>query len=139
MCYVALQKWKPHNKKSFERTTTHTHSDISFLISPLNFEHTNNKYKNNRNTTFTKTTIMASTSTTTNTTTQPPLPTKALVQLPPVGMARVKSVLSADTVILLGKPPHANAAPPEVMFTLDSIVAPRYVNHDLNSFVGTKS
>ena len=55
--------------------------------------------------------------------------TPKALQLPPMGMARVKSVLSGDTVILLGKPPAAttSTAPPEVMFTLDSIIAPRYV------------
>lgn len=47
------------------------------------------------------------------------------LQLPPMGMARVKSVLSGDTVILVGnsKPNHPN--PPEVMFTFESIIAPR--------------
>lgn len=46
--------------------------------------------------------------------------------LPSRGVARVKSVLSGDTVILLGaQPPNGKA--PEVIFTMENISAPRYV------------
>lgn len=45
--------------------------------------------------------------------------------LPKTGMARVKSVLSGDSVILLGKPLAPNQAPPEVIFTFDGVSAPR--------------
>jgi staphylococcal nuclease domain-containing protein 1 len=38
----------------------------------------------------------------------------------------VKSVLSGDTLILLGKPATSNAQAPEVIFTLENISAPRY-------------
>jgi len=63
---------------------------------------------------------MASSSTTAN---QQQLP----VVLPSKGMARVKSVLSGDTVILLGKPTAPNRPPPEVLFTFEGLNAPRYV------------
>lgn len=46
--------------------------------------------------------------------------------LPPRGVARVKNVLSGDTVILLGKSTNPNGKAPEVIFTLESIGAPRY-------------
>lgn len=49
------------------------------------------------------------------------------ITLPPTGKARVKSVLSGDTVVLVGTAPAPNVAPPEVLFTLDGILAPRYV------------
>lgn len=47
--------------------------------------------------------------------------------LPSRGVARVKNVLSGDTVILLGKASSSNGKAPEVLFTLDNISAPRYV------------
>jgi staphylococcal nuclease domain-containing protein 1 len=47
------------------------------------------------------------------------------VILPQQGEARVKSVLSGDTVILLGKPTAPNRPPPEVIFTFESLSAPR--------------
>jgi staphylococcal nuclease domain-containing protein 1 len=52
------------------------------------------------------------------------------VILPQQGEARVKSVMSGDTVILLGKPTAPNRPPPEVIFTFESLSAPRYVRHD---------
>ena len=45
--------------------------------------------------------------------------------LPKTGSARVKSVLSGDTVVLLGKAASPNVAPPEVLFTLEALSAPR--------------
>jgi staphylococcal nuclease domain-containing protein 1 len=45
--------------------------------------------------------------------------------LPSRGVARVKSVLSGDTVILLGKATSPNARPPEVVFTFERVSAPR--------------
>lgn len=45
--------------------------------------------------------------------------------LPARGVARVKNVLSGDTVILLGKATTPKSKPPEVVFTLGSITAPR--------------
>jgi staphylococcal nuclease domain-containing protein 1 len=53
-----------------------------------------------------------------------PVTTPPIV-LPPTGVARVKSVLSGDTVVLLGKPTAPNQPQPEVIFTLESISAPR--------------
>ena len=47
--------------------------------------------------------------------------------LPTRGMARVKNVLSGDTVILLGKATTPKSKPPEVVFTLGSITSPRCV------------
>jgi staphylococcal nuclease domain-containing protein 1 len=47
------------------------------------------------------------------------------VILPQQGEARVKSVMSGDTVILLGKPTAPNRPPPEVIFTFESLSAPR--------------
>lgn len=49
--------------------------------------------------------------------------TKSLT-LPATGFAKVKSVLSGDTVVLWGKPLAANQLPPEVLFTLQ-VSAPR--------------
>lgn len=46
--------------------------------------------------------------------------------LPSKGVARVKNVLSGDTVILLGKAATPNGKAPEVIFTLENISAPRY-------------
>ena len=51
--------------------------------------------------------------------------------LPSRGSARVKSVLSGDTVILLGKASGPNEKAPEVVFTLENISAPRYVQLSL--------
>jgi staphylococcal nuclease domain-containing protein 1 len=45
--------------------------------------------------------------------------------LPKTGVARVKSVMSGDTVILLGKAPGPNSPPPEVIFTFESMTSPR--------------
>ena len=53
----------------------------------------------------------------------PPRPTI----LPTRGVARVKNVLSGDTVILLGKATTPDGKAPEVIFTLENIIAPRYV------------
>lgn len=47
------------------------------------------------------------------------------VILPKQGTARVKSVLSGDTVVLLGKAVAPHIPPPEVLFTLEGISAPR--------------
>ena len=49
------------------------------------------------------------------------------VLLPQKGTARVKSVLSGDTVILWGKASSPNQPPPQVQFTLEGLMAPRYV------------
>lgn len=66
---------------------------------------------------------MASSSTTTGTTgtggSNPP------VILPATGVARVKSVWSGDTVILLGRAVQPDRPPPEVVFTFESVNAPR--------------
>jgi staphylococcal nuclease domain-containing protein 1 len=45
--------------------------------------------------------------------------------LPARGVARVKNVLSGDTVILLGKAPTPNGKAPEVVFTMENVSAPR--------------
>ena len=47
--------------------------------------------------------------------------------LPSQGVARVKNVLSGDTVILLGKATTPKGKAPEVVFTLEAISAPRCV------------
>ena len=47
--------------------------------------------------------------------------------LPSRGTARVKQVLSGDTVILLGKASNPKARAPEVIFTLENVTAPRCV------------
>lgn len=52
--------------------------------------------------------------------------------LPKQGMARVKNVMSGDTVVLLGKPLTPNGPPPEVIFTLEALSAPRYVTSQGN-------
>jgi hypothetical protein len=49
------------------------------------------------------------------------------VILPSKGSARVKNVLSGDSVVLLGKAAGPNLPQPEVTFTLESLSAPRYV------------
>lgn len=53
-------------------------------------------------------------------------PTPPII-LPATGVARVKSVLSGDTVILLGKPVAPDKPQPEVIFTFEAVNAPRYV------------
>jgi staphylococcal nuclease domain-containing protein 1 len=53
-----------------------------------------------------------------------PVPTTPVI-LPSQGVARVKSVMSGDTVVLLGKPAVPTQAPPEVIFTFESLSAPR--------------
>ena len=58
--------------------------------------------------------------------TVPPVSRPPII-LPSRGVARVKSVLSGDTVILLGKAQTPNGKAPEVIFTLENISAPRYV------------
>lgn len=63
---------------------------------------------------------------TTTATTTMPVPASPVV-LPPTGKARVKSVLSGDTAILLGVAKSPDQAPPEVLFTLEGVNAPRYV------------
>jgi len=54
-------------------------------------------------------------------------PSSPPVVLPAQGMARVKSVMSGDTVVLLGKPTAPNRPAPEVIFTFEGVSAPRYV------------
>ena len=75
----------------------------------------------------TTTTPPPATTTTTPTPPPPPAtqPTASKIVLPPTGTARVKSVLSGDTAILLGAPKAPGLAPPEVVFTLEGINAPR--------------
>lgn len=53
-----------------------------------------------------------------------PVPNPPVI-LPSRGVARVKNVLSGDTVILLGKASTPNGKAPEVIFTLENISAPR--------------
>ena len=55
--------------------------------------------------------------------------------LPSRGVARVKNVLSGDTVVLLGKPSGPNEKAPEVVFTLENISAPRYVHRVASIFL----
>jgi staphylococcal nuclease domain-containing protein 1 len=47
------------------------------------------------------------------------------VLLPQKGTARVKSVMSGDTVILWGKASAPNQPPPQVQFTLEGLMSPR--------------
>jgi staphylococcal nuclease domain-containing protein 1 len=54
-----------------------------------------------------------------------PSTTKPALVLPKQGVAKVKSVTSGDTVVLLGKPPQPNLPCPEVLFTLEGLSAPR--------------
>lgn len=49
--------------------------------------------------------------------------------LPSRGVAKVKNVLSGDTVVLLGKPMTPDAKAPEVVFTFERVTAPRLVNY----------
>ena len=44
--------------------------------------------------------------------------------LPKTGFAKVQSVLSGDTVVLLGKATQPNQPAPQVLFTLSSVSAP---------------
>jgi hypothetical protein len=50
--------------------------------------------------------------------------TPSPVVLPKVGFAKVQSVVSGDTVVLLGKPTQPNQPPPQVLFTFSSVSAP---------------
>ena len=52
-------------------------------------------------------------------------PNNPPVVLPSRGRAVVKSVLSGDTVVLLGKPTAPNEKAPEVIFTFERVTAPR--------------
>lgn len=45
--------------------------------------------------------------------------------LPSHGVAKVKNVLSGDTVVLLGKAARADGKAPEVVFTFERVTAPR--------------
>jgi staphylococcal nuclease domain-containing protein 1 len=56
--------------------------------------------------------------------TAPPTATRPTI-LPARGVARVKNVMSGDTVVLLGKATTLNGKPPEVMFTMEMVTAPR--------------
>lgn len=49
------------------------------------------------------------------------------VILPKTGMARVRSVMSGDTIVLWSKAAAPNLEPPQVVFTFEGITAPRYV------------
>lgn len=53
--------------------------------------------------------------------------------LPTKGAARVKQVLSGDTVVLLGKPTAPKGKAPEVIFTLENVSAPRYENPSIST------
>ncbi|KAG7367213.1 staphylococcal nuclease-like protein [Nitzschia inconspicua] len=53
--------------------------------------------------------------------------------LPSRGVARVKSVLSGDTLILTGKAASPNEKAPEVIFTLENISAPRLASKANNN------
>jgi staphylococcal nuclease domain-containing protein 1 len=70
-----------------------------------------------------------------------PSTTKPALVLPKQGVAKVKSVTSGDTVVLLGKPPQPNLPCPEVLFTLEGLSAPvrrpsRYRQTSLSPTVG---
>lgn len=56
----------------------------------------------------------------------PAAPQRPLI-LPSHGVAKVKNVLSGDTVVLLGKATNPGARPPEVVFTFEKVSAPRSV------------
>lgn len=62
---------------------------------------------------------MATTATTTTTTSS-----SSPTILPKTGFAKVQSVLSGDTVVLLGKATQPNQPAPQVLFTLSSVSAP---------------
>jgi staphylococcal nuclease domain-containing protein 1 len=66
---------------------------------------------------------MSSTGTTTAPSTTPAGPP---LIFPKQGTARIKSVLSGDTVVLLGKPLAPNLSIPEAIFTFEGLSAPRY-------------
>ena len=54
-----------------------------------------------------------------------PVPAAAMVPvLPNRGTAKIKSVLSGDTVVLLGRTADSRKAP-EVTFTFERVTAPR--------------
>lgn len=53
--------------------------------------------------------------------------------LPSSGVARVKNVLSGDTVVLVGSASSPNAKPPEVVFTLERVSAPRIASKANNN------
>jgi hypothetical protein len=59
-----------------------------------------------------------------------PSTTKPALVLPKQGVAKVKSVTSGDTVVLLGKPPQPNLPCPEVLFTLEGLSAPIHTYTD---------
>jgi staphylococcal nuclease domain-containing protein 1 len=59
-------------------------------------------------------------------------PTPSII-LPVTGVARVKSVLSGDTVVLLGKPIAPHLPQPEVIFTFEAVNAPRYDTQRIRS------
>lgn len=44
--------------------------------------------------------------------------------VPKQGIARVKTVLSGDTVVLVGNPTGPNRPAPEILFSLQAITAP---------------
>ena len=52
-------------------------------------------------------------------------PASRPIILPSRGVARVKNVLSGDTVVLLGKATTPKGKAPEVVFTMESVSAPR--------------
>eukprot|EP00529_Nitzschia_sp_RCC80_P041560 CAMPEP_0113522986 /NCGR_PEP_ID=MMETSP0014_2-20120614/45476_1 /TAXON_ID=2857 /ORGANISM="Nitzschia sp." /LENGTH=953 /DNA_ID=CAMNT_0000421069 /DNA_START=13 /DNA_END=2874 /DNA_ORIENTATION=- /assembly_acc=CAM_ASM_000159 len=61
-------------------------------------------------------------------------PTAPPTILPPRGMARVKNVMSGDTVVLLGsKASTPGGPPPEVMFTMEQVSAPRIASKGNNN------
>ncbi len=53
--------------------------------------------------------------------------------LPATGSAKVKSVLSGDTVVLLGRAPAAGGKAPEVTFTFERVTAPRMASKANNN------
>ena len=62
--------------------------------------------------------------TTTTTTTSSSSSSLSPTILPKTGFAKVQSVLSGDTVVLLGKATQPNQPAPQVLFTLSSVSAP---------------
>ena len=67
-------------------------------------------------------------STTSNFNSTMPASTLKPVLLPVKGTARVKNIVSGDTVVLWGKASAPGLAPPHVQFTLEGLMAPRYVS-----------
>jgi staphylococcal nuclease domain-containing protein 1 len=53
--------------------------------------------------------------------------------LPATGSAKVKSVLSGDTVVLLGRASGAGGKAPEVTFTFERVTAPRMASKANNN------